>query len=227
MRSSFLLASLRAVPLYCPPRMRGCPARVRVETKVVSTASCAPPHSGRPLAMTSIRLSSWVSTWSMLRSMILVLVVTLAPASLQFGLLLAPGGLLDCVKSLIGHKLHGGRQRGQERDGTGRSGWSGEVGVEEEQQSVEVGRVGRLLAAGDGCECSAGVRAGLGFEQDTAGWIDAFEEFLMATGVDGGGRLVLPSLPDVGSVVGVLWWCWWSGFREGYPFRWFPSMCCQ
>ena len=29
MRSSFLLASLRAVPLYCPPRMRGCPARVR------------------------------------------------------------------------------------------------------------------------------------------------------------------------------------------------------
>ena len=96
-----------------------------------------------------------------------------------------------------------------------------------EQQSVEVGRVGRLLAAGDGCECSAGVRAGLGFEQGTAGWTRPFEEFLMATGVDGGGRLVLPSLPDVGSVVGVLWWCWWSGFREGYPFRCFPSMCCQ
>ena len=90
-----------------------------------------------------------------------------------------------------------------------------------------MGRVGGLLAAGDGCECSAGVRAGLGFEQCTAGWIEAFEEFLMATGVDGGGRLVLPSLPDVGSVVGVLRWCWWSGLREGYPFRWFPSMCCQ
>ena len=30
------------------------------------------------------------------------------------------------------------------------------------QQSVEVGRVRGLLAAGDGCECSAGVRAGLG-----------------------------------------------------------------
>ena len=74
---------VRAVPLYCPRRMRGCPARVRGETKVVSTASCAPPHSGRPLAMTSIRLSSWVSTWSMLRSMLLALVVTLAPASLQ------------------------------------------------------------------------------------------------------------------------------------------------
>ena len=83
MRSLFLLASLRPVPLYSPPRIRGCPARVRGETKVVSTASCAPPHSGRPLAMTSILLSSWVSTWSMLRSMILVLVVTRVPASLQ------------------------------------------------------------------------------------------------------------------------------------------------
>ena len=83
MRSLFLLASLRAVPLYCPPRMHGCPVRVRGETKVVSTASCAPPHSGRPLAMTSILLSSWVSTWSMLKSTIRVLVVTLAPASLQ------------------------------------------------------------------------------------------------------------------------------------------------
>ena len=28
------------------------PARVRGETKVVSTASCAFPHSGRPFAMT-------------------------------------------------------------------------------------------------------------------------------------------------------------------------------
>ena len=150
-------------------------------------------------------MSSWVSTWSMLRSMTLVLVVTPAPASLQIRVAARSRGLLECVRSLLGHKLHGGRQRGQERDGTGRSGWSGEVGVE----NVE------------------GVRAGLGFEQGTAGWTRPFEEFLMATGVDGGGRLVLPSLPDVGSVVGVLWWCWWSGFREGYPFRCFPSMCCQ
>ena len=96
-----------------------------------------------------------------------------------------------------------------------------------EQQSVEVGRVGGFFAAGDGCECSAGVWAGLGFEHCTAGWIEAFKEFLMATGVGGGGRLVLPSLPDVGSVGGVQWWCWWSGCREGYPFRWFPSVCCQ
>ena len=73
-----------------------------------------------------------------------------------------------------------------------------------EQQSVEVGRVGGLLAAGDGCVCSAGVWAGLAFEQCTAGWIEALEEFLMATGVDGGGRLVLPSLPDA-VVVQVVW----------------------
>ena len=58
--------------------MHWCPARVGEETKGMSIARCAPPHSGRPVAMTSIRLSSWVPTWSM----ILVLVVTLAPASL-------------------------------------------------------------------------------------------------------------------------------------------------
>ena len=130
MRSLFLLASHRAVPLYCPPRIRGCPARVKGETKVVSTASCALPHSGRPLAMTSILLSSCVSTWSMLRSMILVLVVTGLLLPCKFWLLLPRGGLLGCVRSLLGHKLHGGRQRGQERDRTGRNGWSGEVGVE-------------------------------------------------------------------------------------------------
>ena len=84
--------------------------------------------------------------------MILVLVVTRAPASLQ---------ILAAARSKGPprlRKIPSGRQRGQERDGTGRNGWSGEV----EQQSVEVGRVRGLLAAGDGCECSAGVRAGLG-----------------------------------------------------------------
>ena len=41
------------------------------------------------------------------------------------------------------------------------------------------------------------------------GWdgIEALDEFLMATGVDGGG---------------LVWWCWWSEIREGYPARWFP-----
>ena len=72
------------------------------------------------------------------------------------------------------------------------------------------------------CECSAGVWAGLGLEQCTAGWIEAFDEFLMATGVDGGGRLVLPSLPDVGSVVVVWWRCLRSGFREGEISHVFP-----
>ena len=72
--------------------------------------------------------------------MILVLVVTLAPASLHILAAARSKGLpLDCVRSLLGHKLHGGRQRGLERDGTGKNGWSGEVGVE----NVEGAAVGR------------------------------------------------------------------------------------
>ncbi len=53
----FLLASLEAVPRYCPPRIRGWPARVRRKPRW-----CQPPHGGTPLAMTSIRLPSWVLT---------------------------------------------------------------------------------------------------------------------------------------------------------------------
>ena len=72
-------SSCASAPHAC---MHWCPARVGEETKGMSIARRAPPHSGRPVAMTSIRLSSWVPTWSMMRSMILVLVVTLTPASL-------------------------------------------------------------------------------------------------------------------------------------------------
>ena len=42
-----------------------------------------------------------------------------------------------------------------------------------------------FLPAGDGCACSAGVRTGLGFEDSTSGWTKAFDELLMASGVDG------------------------------------------
>ena len=38
--------------------LRGAPAEVTGETRVVSTASCAPPQSASPLAMTSMRRSS-------------------------------------------------------------------------------------------------------------------------------------------------------------------------
>ena len=151
--------------------------------------------------------------------MILVLVVTLAPASLR---------ILAAARSRGPprlRKIPAGAQAARPAETVGQGKWASETS--KEQQSVEVRGVGGLLAAGDGCECSAGVWAGLGFEHCTAGWIEAFEEFLMATGVDGGGRLVLPSLPDFGSVVGVQWWCWRFGFLEGYPCRWFPSMCCQ
>ena len=55
------------------------------DTKVVSTASCAPPppHNGSPLAITSILLSSCRSMCSRLRSLSRVLLVTRAPASRQ------------------------------------------------------------------------------------------------------------------------------------------------
>ena len=49
----------KAAPAVRPPALRGRPAAVRGETSVVSTASWAPPHNGRPLAMTSMRRSSW------------------------------------------------------------------------------------------------------------------------------------------------------------------------
>ena len=78
----------------------------------------------------------------------------------------------------------------------GQGKWSSKTSME--QQSVEVGRVGGDLAVGDGCECSAGVRAGLGFEQCSAGWIEALDEFLTATGVGGGSRGLLPPLPNGG-----------------------------
>ena len=136
-------SSCASAPHAC---MHWCPARVGEETKGMSIARCAPPPSGRPVAMTSIRLSSWVPTWSMMRSMILVLVVTLAPASLPIQLL-ARGGLLDCVRSLLGHKLHGGRQKGRQRDGTnGQGKWASKTS--KEQLPVEAGREGRFLAAG-------------------------------------------------------------------------------
>ena len=57
-RSLARLAVSKAAPAVRPPALRGRPAAVRGETSVVSTASWAPPHSGRPLAMTSMRRSS-------------------------------------------------------------------------------------------------------------------------------------------------------------------------
>ena len=62
-----LRASCRAAPANLPARRRGWPSRVSGETSVVSTASWAPFHRGRPLAMTSMRRSScwwgWLCHW--------------------------------------------------------------------------------------------------------------------------------------------------------------------
>ena len=69
------LAEIRRLWWRC-----GWPDESRGETRVVSTASWTPPHAGRPLAMTSMRLSSWRATWT-LRSRSRTLVATVAPAS--------------------------------------------------------------------------------------------------------------------------------------------------
>ena len=55
-RSLDLRASWSAAPAYWPARLRGWLEEVKGDTKVVSTASCAPPHNGSPLAITSILL---------------------------------------------------------------------------------------------------------------------------------------------------------------------------
>ena len=64
-----------------PRRRRGCPALVRGDTNVVSTASWAPWCDGRPLVMTSMRRLSKRSTDGTFKSESNVWVVTLAPAS--------------------------------------------------------------------------------------------------------------------------------------------------
>ena len=52
-----------AAPAYWPARLRGWLEEVKGDTKVVSTASCAPPHNGSPMAITSILLL-WAGLFS-------------------------------------------------------------------------------------------------------------------------------------------------------------------
>ena len=132
-RSLDLRASWSAAPSYWPARLRGWLDEVKGDTKVVSTASCAPPHNGSPLAITSILLSSCRLMWPRLRSLRRVLVVTLAPASRQT---LAAALSKDIPRPhknpRPGRMLRDGRLVGLECDGTDRCGLTeamGDVGV--------------------------------------------------------------------------------------------------
>ena len=58
MRSLALRANASAAPAVRPAALRGAPEEVKGDTSVVSTASCEPPQSASPLAMTSMRRSS-------------------------------------------------------------------------------------------------------------------------------------------------------------------------
>ena len=82
MRSLALRANASAAPAVRPAALRGAPEEVKGDTSVVSTASCEPPQSASPLAMTSMRRSSWRAT-STLRSRSRTLRATVAPASRQ------------------------------------------------------------------------------------------------------------------------------------------------
>ena len=81
-RSLARLAVSKAAPAVRPPALCGRPAAVSGETSVVSTASWAPSHSGRPLAMTSMRRSFW-RAGSTFKSLTSTLRATAAPASLH------------------------------------------------------------------------------------------------------------------------------------------------
>ena len=82
MRSLALRANASAAPAVRPAALRGAPEEVKGDTSVVSTASCEPPQSASPLAMTSMQRSSWRAT-STLRSRSRTLRATVAPASRQ------------------------------------------------------------------------------------------------------------------------------------------------
>ena len=130
-RSLDLRASWSAAPAYWPARLRGWLEEVKGDTRVVSTASCAPPHNGSPLAITSILLSSCRWMWSRLRSLRRVLVPwPQLPGKLW--LLPFPKESRVPVKPRPGHMLRDGRLVGLKCDGTDRCGLTkavGDVGV--------------------------------------------------------------------------------------------------
>ncbi len=57
---------------------------------------------------------------------------------------------------------------------------------------------------------SALLARGPDLDSSCAEWIEALDEFLVATGVDAGGHLLWLPIANGRSAVGVLWWCGWS-----------------
>ena len=127
------------------------PSRVSGDTRVVY-CELVPPHKGRPLAMTSILLSSWRSRCSRLRSTRRVFVVTRAPASLHMRAAARSMAPPVLAKVQTAHKPRGGRQEGLECDGTGRSG---------QIRAVAIGGAAREAGgrggSGSCCHCGMGL----------------------------------------------------------------------
>ena len=82
-RSHFTaLGNDQAMPSSSSAPLRAVPSQWKVDTRVVSTASCMPPNRGRPSSTTSRRRVSLFGTPKS-RSRIRTLVVTRTPASRQ------------------------------------------------------------------------------------------------------------------------------------------------
>ena len=82
-RSFLLRAAREAAPSSLAQRLCGTPLRLKGDTRVVSTASCAPWKSGRPSATTSNRRASARSGGNRSKSRTSTFVDTRAPASRQ------------------------------------------------------------------------------------------------------------------------------------------------
>ena len=80
-RSFLLRARRKAAPSSQARRLCGVPLRLNGDTKVVSTAICAPWWSGRPSATTSSRRASACGSGNRSKSLTSTFVDTRAPAS--------------------------------------------------------------------------------------------------------------------------------------------------
>ena len=118
--SLLLRASCKAALANLPARRLGWPSRVRGETRVASTASWAPFQSGKPLAMTSVRRSSYWWRWLMLTSSTLGVCSDSGSGFHTDASSCSSSGPARLRRTLTGRRLHGARKGGPECDSTGR-----------------------------------------------------------------------------------------------------------
>ena len=156
----------------------------------MSTASWAPPHSGRPLAMTSMRRSSWRagSTFKFLTS---TLRATAAPASLHTRAAARSRG------PPLARKKPGARAGGEvvstrvevcAATASGRGQWQGQAKSAQENGSEEWRLQRELRQGGTGGENARCLRPSLRVQQGGGGSVGFPKEGPVAKVVNGLGR---------------------------------------